>query len=281
MKSSRDQKTLQSLQAARDLLGRAEVYEPPVDLERIAALCGAAVDYTTLGSLDACLIPKPTKLIIKVNNLKSNVRQRFSLAHEIGHILLAETLAQPEYRGAGNRPSKWRETACDYIAAELLLPLHLFVPAMRTMPVSTLSIVRLGQLFDASIEATAIRYGNLLEDDVQVVLWERHGDKLTAKSTAGQDILTEKSSNPPNPISLADSARVAVRAVGQRNVEVDREPVPPLRNPVTTEAKWLRFGSTDRVLSLTYRDGTESKVRGLRLIAEVLERQAKEHRRPH
>ena len=53
-----DEKVLRSLQAARDLLAKADTSEPPVDLERAAAVIGATIDYTNLGSLDACLSPK-------------------------------------------------------------------------------------------------------------------------------------------------------------------------------------------------------------------------------
>lgn len=273
MNWSTEQKILKSLQAARNLLGRAGIYDPPVELERVATICGATVDYASLGSLDACLIPKPGKLFIKVNNLKSHVRQRFSLAHEIGHILLDESLAQPEFRSAVNRPAKWKETACDFIAAELLLPIHLFLPRMKANPISSLSILRLARQFDASIEATAIRYGNFIDDDVQVILWERQDDKLVAKSRAGSEIIPTASGNTPPTILLSDTTRVPPRAVGQRNVLTDREYVPSLGHPLATEAKWLRFGSTDRVLSVTFRDGSESRVRGMQLVGKVLERQ--------
>ncbi len=58
------------------------------------------------------------ELVIKLNAQSSFVRQRFTLAHEVAHLLLR---TEPAFRG--NRKSDvYLERACDVIAAELLMP---------------------------------------------------------------------------------------------------------------------------------------------------------------
>jgi len=58
------------------------------------------------------------ELVIKLNSESSFVRKRFTLAHEIAHLLL-DTV--PAHRST-NRTDKALERACDTVAAELLMP---------------------------------------------------------------------------------------------------------------------------------------------------------------
>ncbi len=58
------------------------------------------------------------ELVIKLNSESSFVRKRFTLAHEIAHLLLNTV---PAHRSA-NRTDEHLERTCDLIAAELLMP---------------------------------------------------------------------------------------------------------------------------------------------------------------
>src|SRR5713226_7321188 len=58
------------------------------------------------------------ELVIKLNAESSFVRKRFTLAHEIAHLLLNTV---PAHRSA-NRTDQALERTCDLIAAELLMP---------------------------------------------------------------------------------------------------------------------------------------------------------------
>lgn len=58
------------------------------------------------------------ELVVKLNSDSSFVRKRFTLAHEIGHLLL-ETV--PAFRST-RRTDAALERTCDLIAAELLMP---------------------------------------------------------------------------------------------------------------------------------------------------------------
>jgi uncharacterized protein DUF955 len=64
------------------------------------------------------------ELVIKLNARSSFVRKRFTIAHEIGHLLL-ETV--PAFRNSHHADSALERT-CDMIAAELLMPSEEAVP---------------------------------------------------------------------------------------------------------------------------------------------------------
>ena len=64
--------------------------EPPVDVERIARLRGYRVVFERFPSdLSGTLVRDPTSgVTIGINSFQAPVRQRFSIAHEIGHAEL-------------------------------------------------------------------------------------------------------------------------------------------------------------------------------------------------
>jgi hypothetical protein len=71
------------------LLERHGIEEPPVDLERIAFEIGAQLEYPRLGdSLSGFLALKDGERVIGINARHHRNRQRFTLAHEIAHLLL-------------------------------------------------------------------------------------------------------------------------------------------------------------------------------------------------
>lgn len=61
------------------------------------------------------------ELIIKLNANSPLTRGRFTLAHELAHLLL-DTV--PAFRKATSQTDELLERACDMIAAELLMPSH-------------------------------------------------------------------------------------------------------------------------------------------------------------
>lgn len=74
---------------ARDLLERHAVEAPPVDVEAIAQAEGAFIRYEPLQETSGLLVRREDgKIIIGVNSLHHPNRQRFTIAHELGHMLL-------------------------------------------------------------------------------------------------------------------------------------------------------------------------------------------------
>lgn len=94
--------------------------------------------------------------IIGVNSKDSERRQRFTICHEIGHVVLE---LESEHRDPAwsyeRRPHN--EVCCDIFAAELLLPVSLFKPALLKMEINTQSMTALAEQFNASLFATGSR----------------------------------------------------------------------------------------------------------------------------
>lgn len=117
---------------ADELIDRLGVTTAPVPVERIARRLGIQARYAPFdGDISGMSYVKDGVSIIGVNNLHHPHRQRFTLAHEIGHVLLhaAELRRQvhldrvPLYRDGVSATGKdARERAANAFASELLMP---------------------------------------------------------------------------------------------------------------------------------------------------------------
>ena len=93
-------------------------------------------------------------LVIKINIDSSNVRKRFTLAHEVGHILLNTV---PAFRGTdcADRPL---EATCDMIAAELLMPADETTTYVQSLGRPSPEKLRLiASRYSVSVHAAAVR----------------------------------------------------------------------------------------------------------------------------
>jgi hypothetical protein len=94
--------------SARHLLKKHGVREVPVDIERIARAEGLTIERRELGDLDGQLVGSR----IGVNTRHSLVRQRFTIAHELGHFVMHSKHGADEHS----------EREADVFAATLLMP---------------------------------------------------------------------------------------------------------------------------------------------------------------
>lgn len=120
---------------ARQLLEEAGVDSPPVPLERLVELCRATIRYEPFeGELSGMVHRRPDgRGVIGVNSSHSQTRQRFTIAHELGHLLLHgdEEVHIDEKRPLGRRDELSsqavdpREVEANQFAAEVLMPASL------------------------------------------------------------------------------------------------------------------------------------------------------------
>lgn len=93
--------------------------------------------------------------LILINRDEAKVRQRFSIAHELKHILDDEATLHLNRRGLLTVGQNWlTERICDYFAACLLMP-RLWVK--RAWVSGHQDVVELSKLFDVSLDAMRIR----------------------------------------------------------------------------------------------------------------------------
>lgn len=153
---------MKSLSASERVLCELGITVPcELDLEAIAWYLGARIKRCVLDGCEARIIGHRDRAIIRVNQSSSPRRQRFSISHELGHwhhhrgrILICRS------EDIGNRKNGTPqiERVADVYAANLLLPRYLFVPISRQFAEANFGTVReLGDLFDVSLTATAIR----------------------------------------------------------------------------------------------------------------------------
>lgn len=114
------------------MLRRLGAPGPPVDVERLARLLGVRVGYEPLeGNLSGLLFRDEDRAVIGVNALQPRTRQRFAVAHELGHLALHEpgdrvhvdrafALFWPDGGPAGGPDAS--ETEANAFAVELLMP---------------------------------------------------------------------------------------------------------------------------------------------------------------
>ena len=158
---------------AQGLLRNAQVSKPPVPVETIAELLDLKVRLEPFeGEISGCTIRRGDKAIIGVNSLHHPNRQRFTIAHEIGHFFLhkgEQIIIDRGFRvnfrddesGKAENPE---EIEANYFAAELLMPTDLLVQDLKgkIIDVEDDSIIReLAEKYRVSPQALSYRLVNV------------------------------------------------------------------------------------------------------------------------
>lgn len=148
--------------AAKEILTKLNKLRPPVDVQVVARELGVAVFARPFpNALSALILRHGKNAFIGVNSHQAPVRQRFSVAHELGHFVLHHADHHfIDYAGGleGEVPGyDWEhERAANQFAAELLMP-----EAMVRKDARTTSLARLARRYDVSQEALGFRLANL------------------------------------------------------------------------------------------------------------------------
>jgi hypothetical protein len=139
---------------------------------------------TDMGPDEAgCSITLGGKRYICVNAHDREERRRFTICHEIAHIVLglrSDHEAQPWW--SAKRPLA--ERLCDVFGAELLLPVDLFQPVAEEAVVGLAGIERLASDFCASFTATGSRYAASVSTPCAFVLSEDGQIRYSSRSKA-------------------------------------------------------------------------------------------------
>jgi hypothetical protein len=123
---------------------------------------------------------------ISVNGSQSSERQRFTICHELAHIILGLPSEHecPSWSYARRSPN---EILCDVFAAELLLPCKLFKPLVDDSDYSLAAIDALAGQFEASTMATGTRFATLADLPCAFVISEQGRVRYSARSRALRD----------------------------------------------------------------------------------------------
>lgn len=156
--------------------------KPPFLPEEFARLQDIKIVKADLGETSAVLFRMHDGHVIKVNQNHPPVRQNFSCAHEIGHLLFSELkleryIQSIEYRTSNPQGqmitrAEDREHLCDVAAAELLMPESVFRKYLSGFGVSISSIERLANIFKVSKQSAAIRIAEVSVEPCLALLWQ-------------------------------------------------------------------------------------------------------------
>lgn len=154
--------------AARELLLRHNALSVPVDVARIAQNEGVRVEFTDLeDDVSGLLIRHRVPPVIGVNGNHHPVRQRFTVAHELGHLKLHNDQLHLDKKVAFRNAESSRGTQPDEVeanlfAAELLMPEELLMGELRRHgSLDESNIEEMARAFGVSTQAMAIRLSQL------------------------------------------------------------------------------------------------------------------------
>jgi Zn-dependent peptidase ImmA (M78 family) len=125
------------------LLKKYGLFKAPVDVVKLAGKLGVIIELKNLDdNVSGFLVKKEDKSVIGVNQNHHEVRQRFTIAHEVGHFTLhSETpLFVDDYKGsilyrANNKSQDHkREREANMFAAALLMPNALISDELKKIP---------------------------------------------------------------------------------------------------------------------------------------------------
>lgn len=170
-------KVVQAKVRVASLVERATL---PINLRGIASSLGIDVVEDDIGKVDAFIMPEGGRYLAVVNSTQFPTRRRFSLAHEIAHVVLAGEIADPKFRytecsAARNNPI---ERACNELASAMLMPESVFRQHANAQGWGLKGIESLSGIFDTSFEATIRRCIDLSIEPLFMVKWRLDAETL-------------------------------------------------------------------------------------------------------
>ena len=150
--------------AAQELLREGGASEPPIDVKALAESCGVLVlPYPFDNDLSGLIVELDGGAAIGVNEDQAEVRQRFTIAHELGHFLMGHherfhiDLGRGDSDGTPPGYDWLSERAANDFAADLLMPAGM----IQRLEDNERSTSELAELFDVSGLAMGYRLANL------------------------------------------------------------------------------------------------------------------------
>lgn len=152
---SRDEALAIAEQQAHRLRSLLGVDQPAITTEHLHAIPGLIIDDVARLGVSGATRKVGDLWIILTNRDEAPVRQRFTMAHEIKHILDDKAVDQlrktsPE----STNPTWFTERICDYFAACLLMP-RIWIK--RAWTAGTQDETALAKMFNVSTDAIRIR----------------------------------------------------------------------------------------------------------------------------
>jgi len=161
--------------SAEDAREFAEAHFPEAP-EKLAPELGVSIRESPLDGCDGWCLTLEDRSIIRINSNQTGPRKRFTLAHEIGHLILGiPTLVGESYEDMLSSDSS-EERRVNALASELLMPTSIVRSMLPDTPVVAGALQKLAKRANVSDLAAAIRVSNLATEigliNASVVLFD-------------------------------------------------------------------------------------------------------------
>lgn len=155
------------------ILRKGGIIKPPITVERIAKELNIRVRFERFeGDLSGCIVRQGDHVTIGINSFHHKNRQRFTLAHEIGHFFLHkgdEVIVDRGFRvnlrdSEAAKAENPEEIEANYFAAELLMPTRFLLRDLHGQELDIESgghIRELSSRYEVSPQALGYRLTNL------------------------------------------------------------------------------------------------------------------------
>ena len=248
---------------ARQFLRDAGIDSVPVDIDRLAAAANATIKvvYDLADDESGQTTQIRGKHVIIVNGNHREERQRFTVVHEIAHIVLElpsqhhhATLKTDLLFRYSRRPEE--EVLCDVFAAECLLPYHPFAEQVADTDICLDAVKSLADEYNASLTTTGSRFALNAREPCAFVLSEDGSIRYVSRSKYLNELKGWIEFNAPVP-----NGSVAHRLInGSRKIE-DYDEVPTdtwfdggIRNRPLVAEEAILLPSWHQCLSLIWFD---------------------------
>jgi len=159
---------------AVELLRNAKVRTAPVPVEELAARVGARIRFEPFAGEMSGMVRRVNseEAIIGVNSMHAPTRRRFTIAHELGHLLLHgdeelhvdETFPLAFRSPVSSQAIDAREIEANQFGAELLMPESFLANDLKGRRIDSEddeAVGALAQRYEVSIQAMSFRLSNL------------------------------------------------------------------------------------------------------------------------
>ena len=161
---------------ARDLLRKYAPEGPPYDPYLVAQGMRVDVQDTEIAGIEGFIETRDGRYVASISTGAQETRRRFTLAHELCHVLLMRTAEDGKpvnlirFRANGKLPGLHQdpveESLCNYFAGELLMPSDEIRKRLLGRKVVPAIILDFAQEYDVSQQAAAIQIVRVLKDSL-------------------------------------------------------------------------------------------------------------------
>jgi uncharacterized protein DUF955 len=226
--------------------------------EKLAGHLGIRVCEGQIAGCDGWVLSGPAGIVIRLSSTVPATRRRFTLAHELGHLLLGVPTVVGESVYESLRSNSAEERQVNDLAAELLLPAGIVRQHLPAAPIVTAQLRKLAKTAGVSELAAAIRVANLAREiglvNASVIFFrndafEWHWSRtLRIRQDSAEMLLKKTRRADPKPVRIPQSGNQVIVSSMIAN---------PLHNTTTLFVQLLPAEAGNRLSSMERRQQLE------------------------